>query len=67
MAEVERREEISADTVRTFLCDSNECNVDNRKCMNIGSGTESNNDLREVFQVMKKRGESTSDHADWRW
>lgn len=52
-----------------FLCDSDECNVDkdNRKCVNTGSETESDNDLREVFQIMKTRVETTRDHADWRW
>jgi hypothetical protein len=63
------REEISGNKVRTFLCGNDECNVDkgNRKCVNIGSVMDSNNDLREVFQMMKKRVETTSDHADWRW
>jgi hypothetical protein len=46
MAEVDSRVEINVDIVRTFLCGNEECNVDkdNRKCVNIGSGTDSNND-----------------------
>lgn len=52
-----------------FICDSDECNVDkgNRKCVNTGSETESDNELREVFQIMKTYVETTRDHADWRW
>jgi hypothetical protein len=69
MAEAESGGEISADTVSTFLCPSGECNVnkDKRKCVKIGSGTKNNNGLSEVFQVMKKHVETSSDHAGWRW
>lgn len=69
MAEVERREEISASNVRMFLCDSDEYDVDkgNRKCVNTGIETESDNELREVFQIVKTCVETSRDYADWRW
>jgi hypothetical protein len=54
----------------TFRCGGGgECNVDydNRKYVNDGNGTDSNSDLCEVLQTMKKCVETTADHADWRW